>query len=420
MNSLLIFLVVALVAAAIGFTWALMERGRANRAEARAWALQDSASRLKLIEEQGGRNAALIQAEAVTAIADQVLKRADETFKGREELAQAKLAAQLKPVADTLERFQKHVAEVEQKRVEETGGLKAQIANLLTAANAGHEETRKLTNALKRGAGIQGRWGEQMLRNVLEMAGLKFGVDFEEQVHTVNEDGAARPDVVVKLPGGSFLVIDAKVSLSDYETYLSAQDEVTRDAALAAHAESVRRHVRQLSSKAYWTRFDRPPFSRSPDVVVMFVPLESAFACAIEHHTSLVADAWEQRVAIVTPAALFPLLKAVAYGWRAEDQAANAREIADAGRELHKRVSVIAKYAADLGTSLDRAVNHYNDFVGSLERNVMTQAKKFEALSAQSDKIIADTPTLDSRARPLVKLVAPDEDETPVLTLKGG
>lgn len=420
MNSLLIFLVIALVAAAIGFTWALMERGRANRAEKRSWELQDSASRLKLIEEQGGRNAALIQAEAVTAIADQVLKRADETFKGREELAQAKLAAQLKPVADTLERFQKHVAEVEQKRVEETGGLKAQIANLLTAANAGHEETRKLTNALKRGAGIQGRWGEQMLRNVLEMAGLKFGVDFEEQVHTANEDGVARPDVVVKLPGGSFLVIDAKVSLSDYETYLSAQDEITRDTALAAHAESVRRHVRQLSSKAYWTRFDRPPFSRSPDVVVMFVPLESAFACAIEHHTSLVADAWEQRVAIVTPAALFPLLKAVAYGWRAEDQAANAREIADAGRELHKRVSVIAKYAADLGTSLDRAVNHYNDFVGSLERNVMTQAKKFEALSAQSDKTILDTPTLDSRSRPLVKLVALEEEDTPVLTLKGG
>jgi DNA recombination protein RmuC len=194
--------------------------------------------------------------------------------------------------------------------------------------------------------------------------------------------------------------------LNDYEAFLSAQDDLTREAALVAHADSVRRHVRQLSSKAYWARFDKPPFTRSPDVVVMFVPLESAFACAVDHHASLVVEAWEQRVAIVTPAALFPLLKAVAYGWRAEDQAANAREIADAGRELHKRVSVIAKYAADLGSALDRAVNSYNDFIGSLERNVMSQAKKFESLSAQSERAIPETRTLDARSRGMVKLIA--------------
>ena len=245
-----------------------------------------------------------------------------------------------------------------------------------------------------------------MLRNVLEMAGLKLGVDFEEQVHTVNEDGISRPDVVVKLPGGSFLVIDSKVSLNDYESFLSAADDLTRETALAAHADSVRRHVRQLSSKAYWARFDKPPFTRSPDVVVMFVPLESAFACAVDHHTSLVVEAWEQRVAIVTPAALFPLLKAVAYGWRAEDQAANAREIADAGRELHKRVSIIAKYAADLGSSLDKAVSNYNSFLGSLERNVMSQAKKFESLSAQSERTISETPMLESRTQLMTKLLA--------------
>lgn len=395
MNELLVLAVVLALIAAAAIAWALKERLRAATAEAeiRILAGQSDVVRAHLTQ-------------SAASVAEEMLRKNDEAINTREQLAQARLEAQLKPVSDTLEKFQKHVAEVEKERAEAAGGLKSQITHLLTATTATHEETRKLSNALRRGAGIQGRWGEQMLRNVLEMAGLKLGVDFEEQVHTVNEDGISRPDVVVKLPGGSFLVIDSKVSLNDYESFLSAADDLTRETALAAHADSVRRHVRQLSSKAYWARFDKPPFTRSPDVVVMFVPLESAFACAVDHHTSLVVEAWEQRVAIVTPAALFPLLKAVAYGWRAEDQAANAREIADAGRELHKRVSIIAKYAADLGSSLDKAVSNYNSFLGSLERNVMSQAKKFESLSAQSERTISETPMLESRTQLMTKLLA--------------
>lgn len=394
MNLMLIFALAAALGAAVATVWAVKERLRAATAEARLQMMHEQA---EVVSDQ--------LTQSATNVAEAILKKNDEAARARDELAQAHIREQLKPVAETLEKFQKQVTEAEKARAEDSGGLKQQITHMISAATATREETQKLTNALKRGAGIQGRWGEQMLRNVLEMAGLKLGIDFEEQVHTANEEGASRPDVVVKLPGGSFLVIDAKVSLNDYEAFLSAQDDLTREAALVAHADSVRRHVRQLSSKAYWARFDKPPFTRSPDVVVMFVPLESAFACAVDHHTSLVVEAWEQRVAIVTPAALFPLLKAVAYGWRAEDQAANAREIADAGRELHKRVSVIAKYAADLGNALDRAMNSYNDFVGSLERNVVSQAKKFEALSAQSERTIADTPALDLRSRAMVKLI---------------
>lgn len=419
MNFELILALVALAAALIGFAWALMERARAGRAEARAWELQELASRAKVLEEQQERNSALLQGQAATAIAEQLLKRADETFHNREQLAQARIEAQLKPIAESLLRFQEEVGKVEKARAEDTGNLKAQIAQLLGATTTTFDETKKLTNALRRGAGIQGRWGEQMLRNVLEMAGLRVGVDFEEQVHSATDEGVARPDVLVKLPGGAFLVVDAKVSLSDYEASLAAQDDVVRESALSAHAESVRRHVKQLASKAYWTRFDKAPFSRSPDVVVMFVPLESAFACAVERYPAMVAEAWEQRVAIVTPAALFPLLKAVAYGWRAEDQAANAREIAEAGRELHKRVSLIAKYAADLGNALDKAVGHYNDFIGSLERNVITQAKKFEVLSAQSERVLVEPSALDTRSRPMTKLIAPDSDDPAALTGKG-
>ena len=268
MNELLVLAVVLALIAAAAIAWALKERLRAATAEAeiRILAGQSDVVRAHLTQ-------------SAASVAEEMLRKNDEAINTREQLAQARLEAQLKPVSDTLEKFQKHVAEVEKERAEAAGGLKSQITHLLTATTATHEETRKLSNALRRGAGIQGRWGEQMLRNVLEMAGLKLGVDFEEQVHTVNEDGISRPDVVVKLPGGSFLVIDSKVSLNDYESFLSAADDLTRETALAAHADSVRRHVRQLSSKAYWARFDKPPFTRSPDVVVMFVPLESAFAC---------------------------------------------------------------------------------------------------------------------------------------------
>lgn len=359
-----------------------------------------------------------MSAEAVNQASEALLKRAEETFVSRDRMVQDRLAAQLKPVAETLFKFGEHVQALEAKRNEEQGGLKEQIAALLQATTNTHEEARKLASALKRGAGIQGRWGEQMLLNVLEMSGLRKGIDFEEQVSTSDEEGMSRPDFIVRLPGKSFFIVDSKVSLTDYQAFIAATDEIAREAALSAHVESIRRHLRQLSGKAYWAKFDKPPHSRSPDVVVMFVPSESAFACAVERYPTLVAEGWENRVAIVTPSAMFPLLRAVAYGWRAEDQAANAREIADAGRELHKRVSLIAKYAFDLGGALDKAVRHYNDFTASLERNVLTQAKKFEGLSAQSDKILAELPTLDVATRPFTKLSVSDEEpQSPTLTL---
>jgi DNA recombination protein RmuC len=359
--------------------------------------------------------------EAMAQASQALLKQAEEAFVARDRLVQDRLASQLKPVAETLARFEEKVQAIDKARAAESGGLKEQIESLLKATTSTHEEARRLSSALQRGAGIQGRWGEQMLRNVLEMSGLRPGVDFEEQVSTTDEDGASRPDVLVRLPGKSYFIVDSKVSLTDYQAFLAETDEPLRETALKAHVESIRRHLRQLSAKAYWAKFDRPPHSRSPDVVVMFVPSESAFACAVERYPTLVAEGWESRVAIVTPSAMFPLLRAVAYGWRAEDQAANAREIADAGRELHRRVATVAKYAFDLGGALEKAVRHYNEFSTSLDRNVLTQAKRFEALSANSDKTLAEPPVLDIAVRPPLKLVAtPEGDEgpqTPALTL---
>jgi DNA recombination protein RmuC len=414
MNDPLVFPFVAALAGLLAFLmlgFALIERRRANSAETRALnATRDLAAaqeRARNFEDSAAGMREVFQAasaQTLEGVTDALLKRAEEAFVSRDRLAHERLAGQLKPMADTLEKFAAHVTEVENKRLADTVGLKGQIEQLLNASTATQEEARKLSSALKRGAGIQGRWGEQMLRNVLELAGLRPGIDFEEQVHVEGEEGARRPDVIVRLPGGGIFVIDSKVSLNDYLLSVEAIDDVAREAALKGHLESVRRHVTQLSSKAYWLQFDKPPKSRSPDIVAMFVPLESALACIAERHPTLVAEAWEKRVAIVTPTALFPLLRAVAYGWRAEDQAANAREIADAGRELHKRVSVIAKYALDLGGALDKAVERYNDFTTSLERNVLTQARRFEGLKAQSDRTIAEVPMIEGRSKPLTKL----------------
>ncbi|MDO8325203.1 DNA recombination protein RmuC [Phenylobacterium sp.] len=421
MNSLLIFLVIALVAAAIGFTWALMERGRANRAEARSWALQDSASRLKLIEEQGGRNAAIIQAEAANAIAEQVLKRADETFHNREQLAQARLEAQLKPVAESLAKFQEQVVAVEKTRAEETGGLKAQISQLLLASTATQEEARKLSAALRRGAGVQGRWGEQTLRNVLEAAGLHNRYDFDEQTSTDTEEGRRRPDVTVRLPGGAVFVIDAKCSLNAFLDAQDATDEVIREACYVRHAQSVRTHMVGLSGKSYWDQFNQG----SPDFVAMFIPGDSFLAAALDRMPELMTEAMDKRVLVVTPTTLFALCKAVVYGWRVEEQAANAQEISKLGRELYKRLSVMGGHAASVGKALEAAVGRYNSFVGSLETQVMTQARRFEDLQVDHEgKELPELGPVETGIRPLTKLAieAPDDDAptAAVLTLKGG
>ena len=402
LDSALLIAGLCLLLAAIAFTWAFMERGRANRAEARAYSLQDAAARVRVIEEMGAKNAALLQGEAVSAIADQVLRRADETFHNREQLAQARLEAQLKPVAETLAKFQEQVTAVEKSRAEETGGLKEQIAALMTASAATQDETRKLSSALRRGAGVQGRWGEQTLRNVLEAAGLSKHYDFSEQTSTDTDEGRRRPDVTVRLPGGAVFIIDAKCSLNAFLEAQDAVDDATREAHYVRHAASVRAHVQGLSAKAYWDQFEA-----SPDFVAMFVPLDSALAAALDRAPDLMNEAMDRRVVIVTPSTLFALCKAVAYGWRVEDQAANARKVADLGRELYKRISVMGQHAAGVGKALEQAVGRYNQFVGSLETQVLTQARRFEELKV--DHQGRDVPALepvDVAVRPLAKLSA--------------
>lgn len=415
-------LVFALAAAALGL-WAVTAQRRAAKAEAESWLLNErlaqAEERHRLLEDQSATQIELIKAQAAqsaNAIAEQLIKRADENAKSRERLAEARLEAQLKPVAETLAKFEAQVNAVEKVRAEETGGLKAQIAALLEASTATQAEARKLSAALRRGAGVQGRWGEQTLRNVLEAAGLNSRFDFQEQFSVDSDEGRRRPDVKVTLPGGGVFVIDAKCSLNAFLEAQEATDEVLREAAMARHAQSVRAHMQGLSSKAYWDQFAG---EGSPDFVAMFVPGDGFLAAALDRLPELMAEAMDRRVVLVTPTTLFALCKAVAYGWRAEDQAKNAARIVEVGRELYKRVSVMGAHAGAMGKALESAVGKYNQFVGSLESQVLTQARRFEDLSVDHEGKKIDEPALvEQSVRPLTKLSAePAAGQSPTLTL---
>ena len=220
---------------------------------------------------------------------------------------------------------------------------------------------------------------------MLEAAGLAHRYDFEEQTSTDTEEGRRRPDVTVRLPGGAVFVIDAKCSLNAFLELQDAPDEAARAASLARHVQSVRGHMQGLSAKAYWDQFDA-----SPDFVAMFIPGDSILAAALDHAPDLMTEAMDRRVVIVTPSTLFALCKAVSYGWRAEEQAANARLIADLGRELYKRIAVMGGHAGSVGKALEAAVSRYNQFVGSLETQVLTQARRFEDLKVDHEQGVVE------------------------------
>jgi DNA recombination protein RmuC len=389
MNGTLIAALAFALLAAGAIAWALKQRMRAAAAE----------MRVEMLREQADLVTAQLT-QSATGVAEAILKKNEEAIHNREQLAQARLEAQLKPVAESLQKFQEHVALAEKVRVEETGGLKEQIAALLLASVATQDEARKLSAALRRGAGVQGRWGEQTLRNVLDQAGLKHHYDFDEQTTTDTEEGRRRPDVTIRLPGGGIFVIDAKCSLNAFLEMQDATDDAAREACGLRHVQSVRGHVQGLSAKAYWDQF-----KNSPDFVAMFVPLDSALAAALERAPDLMTEAMDKRVVIVTPTTLFALCKAVVYGWRVEEQAANAQKIAELGRELYKRIAVMGGHAGSVGKALEAAVSRYNQFVGSLETQVLTQARRFEELKVDHEgRKVELLEPLDTAVRPLTKL----------------
>lgn len=324
------------------------------------------------------------------------LERADARFRQSEATAGQNLKALLQPVSERLQRYEEGVAKVEAERRDAFGDLKGQIEQMRIGQERVSAEAAKLVNSLRNAPKSRGRWGEQQLKNVLETCGLSEHTDFATEVNVAGEDGGRlRPDAVVRVPGGRALVIDAKVSLNAYQDAFGAVDEAERQIGLSAHAASMKAHVNALGNKAYWNQFED-----APDYVIMFVPGEHFLSAALEHDPGLWDFAFDKRVLLATPTNLIAIARTVAAVWRQEKLAKEARQIGELGKELYDRLAVASQHLRVVGTGLSSAVNNYNKFVGSFERNVLSTGRKFRDLNIETgSKEVESVPEIESLAR---------------------
>jgi len=323
------------------------------------------------------------------------LERWQEGARGDLDLRQQAIGELLAPVRDSLARVDLRIGEIEKSREGAYGALHEQLRALAETQGVLRAEAASLVKAL-RAPQVRGRWGEVQLRRVVELAGMVQHCDFEEQHTVMGDDGRLRPDLVVRLPGGKSVVVDAKAPLAGYLDALEATDDATREARLADHARQVRAHVDALSRKAYWEQLQP-----TPEFVVLFLPGETFYAAALEQDPSLLEAGAGHNVLIATPTTLIALLKTVAYGWRQELVAENARAVARLGRELHKRLADVAGHVSRLGRALGGAVEAYNQAVGSLESRALVSARRFVDLEVVGPERIEVLPEVEQAPRQL-------------------
>ncbi|WP_370179514.1 DNA recombination protein RmuC [Alteriqipengyuania sp.] len=358
-------------------------------------------SREKLLKEFENTGA-----KVLGAAQEKFLERASERFGHSEKSSEEKIRALLAPVGERLKKYEDQVAALEEKRGDAFSRLYQQIADMQRGQEEVRREAQRLGNSLTNAPKARGRWGERALQNVLEQCGLAEHTDFHLEHSLETEEGRLRPDAIVNVPGSKKLVIDAKVSLNAYQAAFEAEDEEERKRHLELHAKSMRGHVQTLGSKGYQSQFDD-----APDYVVMFVPGEHFVAAALDADPELWDFAFRNKVLLATPTNLVAIARTVAQVWRQDTIAKEAMEIGKAGAELYDRLAIAAEHMKRVGGGLETAVNNYNKFVGSFERNVLSAGRRLADKGIEIGKReIEEVPLVEGSPRYTAKDVAAIED----------
>lgn len=372
---------------------------RAARSEEQK-AMDEKIALLKATEERLAKEMDSLSRKALDSNAKSFLEMAKEQFDhlitkagAVDKERRAEIEKLVQPIGKSLEEVQKHLKDVEKTRTEAYSSLVQQVKGMSEAQAQLQKEASNLVSALRKPQ-VRGQWGEVQLRRVVELAGMEAFCDFDEQFSVTTSEGRLRPDLIIRLPGDRIIVVDAKVPLEAYLDAVNTDDDAVRKIAMQRHVSQIRDHVKKLGAKAY---FDQ--FPTTPDMAVMFLPGESFYYAALQEDPALLEYGVGNNVVIATPMTLIALLRAVSYGWRQEAMAENAMEIANLGRELYDRLSVLAEHFARVGSGLGSAVEHYNRAVGSFEGRVLVQARRLREMGSGSSREIQELGPVDKIPR---------------------
>ena len=330
--------------------------------------------------------------ESFIKLAEENLKKHQQSAKNDLEKRQQAITKTVEPVSQTLKAFSDRVNKIEERRIESEGGIKKELQKLSEMHLRLDQSTSSLVQAL-RAPQVRGQWGEMHLRRTVEMAGMINYCDFEEQSSVETEEGQRqRPDMLIRLPNERRVVVDSKVPIAAYLDALETDSIEVQSERMQAHARHLRTHIKDLSTKAYWSQFEN-----APEFVVLFVPNEAIFSAALEEDPSLIELGVENKVILATPTTLIALLKAVAYGWQQEAITREAKEIASLGKEIYDRLSVVIGHFVKLGKSIDQSVGNYNKAMNSVDSRLMVTARKFESLESASSEQLPDINQIEKR-----------------------